>query len=101
MQGLWKATAELFVQTAAEQEEQASRALHLNCAALSYLLPQVIKANDDLTAEHFQFFLYQMLRGWRLRASRGWQWARCKMACQPNLTLSCCSPCRPEVLPQW
>ena len=25
-------------------------------------LHQVIKANDDLTAEHFQFFLYQMLR---------------------------------------
>ncbi len=24
---------------------------------------QVIKANDDLTAEHHQFFLYQMLRG--------------------------------------
>ena len=26
-------------------------------------LHQVIKANDDLTAEHHQFFLYQMLRG--------------------------------------
>jgi serine/threonine protein kinase len=26
-------------------------------------LHQVIKANDDLTAEHYQFFLYQMLRG--------------------------------------
>lgn len=25
--------------------------------------PQVIKANDDLTPEHHQFFLYQMLRG--------------------------------------
>lgn len=24
---------------------------------------QVIKANDDLTPEHYQFFLYQMLRG--------------------------------------
>lgn len=24
---------------------------------------QVIKANDDLTPEHHQFFLYQMLRG--------------------------------------
>jgi hypothetical protein len=24
---------------------------------------QVIKANDDLTQEHHQFFLYQMLRG--------------------------------------
>jgi hypothetical protein len=23
----------------------------------------VIKANDDLTPEHYQFFLYQMLRG--------------------------------------
>lgn len=27
------------------------------------LLLQVIKANDDLTPEHHQFFLYQMLRG--------------------------------------
>ncbi|XP_047340114.1 mitogen-activated protein kinase 9-like [Impatiens glandulifera] len=26
-------------------------------------LHQVIKANDDLTPEHFQFFLYQLLRG--------------------------------------
>lgn len=26
-------------------------------------LRQVIKANDDLTPEHHQFFLYQMLRG--------------------------------------
>ena len=26
-------------------------------------LLQVIKANDDLTPEHHQFFLYQMLRG--------------------------------------
>jgi hypothetical protein len=26
-------------------------------------LGQVIKANDDLTPEHHQFFLYQMLRG--------------------------------------
>jgi mitogen-activated protein kinase 1/3 len=26
-------------------------------------LHQVIKANDDLTQEHHQFFLYQMLRG--------------------------------------
>ncbi|KAF6135937.1 hypothetical protein GIB67_006829 [Kingdonia uniflora] len=26
-------------------------------------LHQVIKANDDLTPEHYQFFLYQMLRG--------------------------------------
>lgn len=25
-------------------------------------LHQVIKANDDLTREHYQFFLYQMLR---------------------------------------
>ena len=27
------------------------------------LVVQVIKANDDLTPEHHQFFLYQMLRG--------------------------------------
>ncbi|KAA8541337.1 hypothetical protein F0562_025300 [Nyssa sinensis] len=26
-------------------------------------LHQVIKANDDLTADHYQFFLYQLLRG--------------------------------------
>ena len=26
-------------------------------------MAQVIKANDDLTPEHHQFFLYQMLRG--------------------------------------
>lgn len=34
-------------------------------ALLSRLFPclQVIKANDDLTPEHHQFFLYQMLRG--------------------------------------
>ena len=29
----------------------------------SIFTPQVIKANDDLTPEHHQFFLYQMLRG--------------------------------------
>jgi len=28
-----------------------------------WLQTQVIKANDDLTPEHHQFFLYQMLRG--------------------------------------
>ena len=27
------------------------------------MLLQVIKANDDLTPEHHQFFLYQLLRG--------------------------------------
>lgn len=26
-------------------------------------LHQVIKPNDDLTREHYQFFLYQLLRG--------------------------------------
>ena len=26
-------------------------------------LHQVIKANDDLTLEHYQFFMYQLLRG--------------------------------------
>jgi len=26
-------------------------------------LHQVIKANDDMTPEHYQFFLYQLLRG--------------------------------------
>jgi serine/threonine protein kinase len=26
-------------------------------------LHQVVKANDDLTPEHYQFFLYQLLRG--------------------------------------
>ena len=31
-------------------------------AASAFFL-QVIKANDDLTPEHHQFFLYQMLRG--------------------------------------
>ena len=31
------------------------------CMTMSLL--QVIKANDDLTPEHHQFFLYQMLRG--------------------------------------
>ncbi|KAG8089639.1 hypothetical protein GUJ93_ZPchr0011g26945 [Zizania palustris] len=29
-------------------------------------LHQVIKANDDLTPEHYQFFLYQLLRGLKL-----------------------------------
>ena len=32
--------------------------VHMVC-----VLSQVIKANDDLTPEHHQFFLYQMLRG--------------------------------------
>ena len=32
---------------------------------------QVIKANDDLTAEHHQFFLYQMLRGLKYIHSGG------------------------------
>ena len=30
---------------------------------LSFHYLQVIKANDDLTPEHHQFFLYQLLRG--------------------------------------
>lgn len=32
---------------------------------------QVIKANDDLTPEHHQFFLYQMLRGLKYIHSGG------------------------------
>ena len=35
----------------------------LNCPQPAPHPPQVIKANDDLTPEHHQFFLYQMLRG--------------------------------------
>ena len=35
-------------------------------------LHQVIKANDDLTAEHHQFFLYQMLRGLKYVHSGAW-----------------------------
>lgn len=31
---------------------------HMDCD-----LHQIIKANDDLTPEHYQFFLYQILRG--------------------------------------
>ena len=33
------------------------------CKLCVCALLQVIKANDDLTPEHHQFFLYQMLRG--------------------------------------
>jgi mitogen-activated protein kinase 1/3 len=35
-------------------------------------LHQVIKANDDLTAEHHQFFLYQLLRGLKYVHSGAW-----------------------------
>lgn len=35
--------------------------------------PQVIKANDDLTPEHHQFFLYQMLRGLKYIHSGAWR----------------------------
>jgi hypothetical protein len=35
----------------------------LYCPPATTPFPQVIKANDDLTPEHHQFFLYQMLRG--------------------------------------
>lgn len=35
-------------------------------------LHQVIKANDDLTPEHHQFFLYQMLRGLKYIHSGAW-----------------------------
>lgn len=38
----------------------------------SCLHPQVIKANDDLTPEHHQFFLYQMLRGLKYIHSGEW-----------------------------
>ena len=38
-----------------------SAASPAHCTAPS--LPQVIKANDDLSPEHHQFFLYQLLRG--------------------------------------
>jgi serine/threonine protein kinase len=35
---------------------------------------QVIKANDDLTPEHHQFFLYQMLRGLKyIHSGEGWR----------------------------
>jgi mitogen-activated protein kinase 1/3 len=39
---------------------------------LNALLYQVIKANDDLTPEHHQFFLYQMLRGLKYIHSGTW-----------------------------
>lgn len=44
------------------------------CLHVLLLLPlscQVIKANDDLTPEHHQFFLYQMLRGLKYIHSGG------------------------------
>ena len=50
-------------------------------------LHQVIKANDDLTAEHHQFFLYQMLRGLKYVHSGAWaaplasrHWLTCRAA---------------------
>jgi hypothetical protein len=43
----------------------------LATAAPHALPPQVIKANDDLTPEHHQFFLYQMLRGLKYIHSGG------------------------------
>lgn len=45
---------------------QHSRSATYPAALFSRRFPpllQVIKANDDLTPEHHQFFLYQMLRG--------------------------------------
>lgn len=39
-------------------------------------LHQVIKANDDLTPEHYQFFLYQLLRGLKF-IHTGWCNAVC------------------------
>lgn len=39
--------------------KECQRFVRNNCACSL----QVIKANDDLTPEHHQFFLYQMLRG--------------------------------------
>ena len=39
---------------------------------------QVIKANDDLTPEHHQFFLYQMLRGLKYIHSGELVAERCK-----------------------
>ena len=44
----------------------ASYPLTTSCLPGHHAVPavrQVIKANDDLTPEHHQFFLYQMLRG--------------------------------------
>lgn len=35
-------------------------------------LHQVIKANDDLTPEHYQFFLYQLLRGLKFIHTGKW-----------------------------
>lgn len=35
-------------------------------------LHQVIKANDDLTPEHYQFFLYQLLRGLKYIHTGDW-----------------------------
>ncbi len=35
-------------------------------------LHQVIKANDDLTPEHYQFFLYQLLRGLKYIHTGNW-----------------------------
>jgi serine/threonine protein kinase len=67
----------------------------LTCERASIL--QVIKANDDLTPEHHQFFLYQMLRGLKYihtgdsthhvkdhRVSHGQAWAQlAEGACAP------------------
>lgn len=49
----------------------------------------MIKANDDLTPEHHQFFLYQMLRGLKYihsaKVGPGVGWASCTAAMLPTL----------------
>lgn len=56
-------------------------------------LHQVIKANDDLTPEHHQFFLYQMLRGLKYIHSGTTRRTRCVCAPEPlsNASVECFS----------
>lgn len=42
-------------------------------------LHQVIKANDDLTHEHHQFFLYQMLRALKFMHTGNFPWHVCAL----------------------
>ena len=65
----WRQTSTRFalfkLHACVQQPAPWSTAAEAAAVALtvSYGAMQVIKANDDLTPEHHQFFLYQMLRG--------------------------------------
>jgi hypothetical protein len=65
-------------------------------------LHQVIKANDDLTPEHHQFFLYQMLRGLKYVHSGARSARALRVRVQARRGECCCVFCaRPDALRAW